>query len=691
MDTATARPTAFHRAVFEDGLGTRHHADGPGGEPLEVLELHDQFNTDAFERALRERLAALSGFHSTWFSQVRTVQRVTQHASKLFVVSDRIAGARLSTILSASPQPIDANATVCLIRQLVAGVALLHEKLPNIAHGAIAAERVIITPKARLVISDYVLGEALEELRYSPDQYWNELHVPLPNELRPTFDQRADVMQIGILALELILGRRVDRDDYPVRIHDLTERAWAQSAEGSGKPLPPELRTWLLRMLQLESEQAFASAVDAWEELEHVLIGSDNRASFLALEAVVTDFIKKGPTFAPAKPVPVARPVLVSPNRSIETTPTPEPVDEVATTSSEPVRESPAVTPPVVSTFTPVTAPISEEEDNDVKEPVRSSVGRWIAAAAILAVVVGGSAFFGRQYFMPSAAAEAPGTLVVTTNPPGFQVFIDGQPRGATPLTVELAAGSHELKLATEGEPRIIPVTITPGSTVSQTLELPKAAPRLGQLTIRTEPAGARVSVDGVANGTTPVTVANLEPGTHRVTLENEVGSLTQEVVVEAGVTASLVVPMSMTPAQGIPVSGWIAVDAPAEVQIFEDGRLLGSSESDRVMVTAGKHAFEFVNETLGYRSTRTVTVAAGKVSSLRLEWPKGSLALNAQPWADVWIGGERIGETPIGSVTLPIGTHEIVFRHPELGEQVVRATVTATNINRVSVDMRKR
>jgi hypothetical protein len=66
-------------------------------------------------------------------------------------------------------------------------------------------------------------------------------------------------------------------------------------------------------------------------------------------------------------------------------------------------------------------------------------------------------------------------------------------------------------------------------------------------------------------------------------------------------------------------------------------------------------------------------------------------MALNAQPWAEVWVNGKPLGETPIGSVTVPIGTHEVVFRHPDLGEQVVRATVTATAPARVTVDLRKK
>ena len=326
--------------------------------------------------------------------------------------------------------------------------------------------------------------------------------------------------------------------------------------------------------------------------------------------------------------------------------------------------------------------------DTSANKTVSPGRGRWIAAAAVLILLAGGGAMFGRRYLMPEAAAEAPGTLVVNTTPPGVPVIVDGQPRGVTPLTVELAAGVHELKLAGDGEPRIIPFTLTAGSTFAQTIELPKVAPLTGQLLVRTEPPGARVTIDGTPSGTTPVTVELLAAGPHKVTLQTDQSSVTQDVTIEAGTTASLVVPMA-TP-QGIPVSGWISVEAPAEVQVYEDTRLLGSTQSDRIMVLAGRHDLSLVNEALGYRTTRSVTVSPGKVSAIRIDFPNGSMALNAQPWAEVWVDGERKGETPIGNVSVPIGVHEIVFRHPELGERVVRATVTATAPARVSVDLRK-
>jgi hypothetical protein len=267
-------------------------------------------------------------------------------------------------------------------------------------------------------------------------------------------------------------------------------------------------------------------------------------------------------------------------------------------------------------------------------------------------------------------------------------VIVDGQHRGVTPLTLEVAPGAHELKLATDGDPRIIPFTVTAGSTVSHTLELPKAAPVTGQLTVRTEPPGARVIIDGTPSGTTPVTIEGLSPGSHSVALATDLNSVTQDVLIEAGTTAALVVPMA-APAT-VPVSGWISIAAPAEVQVYEQGRLLGTSESGRIMLAAGRHDFEIRNDALGYHATRSVTVSAGKVSPIQLDWPKGSMALNAQPWAEVWIDGGRVGETPIGNLAVPIGSRDVIFRHPEFGERSVRVTVTTTTPARVSVDMRK-
>jgi hypothetical protein len=183
--------------------------------------------------------------------------------------------------------------------------------------------------------------------------------------------------------------------------------------------------------------------------------------------------------------------------------------------------------------------------------------------------------------------------------------------------------------------------------------------------------------------------VPDLEPGEHSVVLESDLGSVKQTVTIESGATASLLVPLGGS--SGAPGAGWIAVSAPVDVQIYESGRLLGTNLSDRIMVSAGRHDIEIVNETLGYRLTRTLQVQSGRVAAVTVEVPQGMIALNAVPWAEVWIDGEKIGETPIGNHSVAIGPHSIVFRHPELGEQHHTAVVTLNGPTRLSVDLRKK
>ena len=760
MDSAVARTPASNPVIFEDGFGQRRNALSVAHEPLEVLAFREDLTSVwSFEFALRDRVAKLASFQSEHFARIRAVERLGKGGATLALLSDQVPGIRLSEILSQAESrllPIETNVALCVIRQLVSACALLHKKAPDLWHGAIAPERIVITSGARLVLVEQVLGAAIEQLHYPYEQYWKELRVAMPRSgTGPQFDRRTDVTQVGVVALALLIGRPIASDEYPTRLADMVNGTWALAANGNMEPLPIPLREWLSRSLQLDPRNPFPSAIEAWAELDRVLHYSDPLGEVAALEAFLkryqtglpADPIKPAPiatTTTSPKPTPVARPVpiAVAPAASMTTAaattgivaavtaasmPTPAaPTSAFASspaTSHTPVvsqpRPAPApstpaavdapfMTPPRVvaatksdASFAAAPSPHEQEDEqnafDNASEEAESVMdkstgiprGRLIAAAVVLIALTSGGTLAARKFLMPADAVATTGTLTVQTNPPGASVVIDGKQRGVTPLNLALESGKHVLELVTEGDVRSVPITITPGAQMSQFIELPHAPSALGELQIRTEPAGAQVSVDGRPIGKSPLTAEGLTPGQHTVTLENELGAVTQRVTIEAGTTASLVVPLT-TP-KGAPVSGWIAVSAPVDVQLYENQRLLGSSQTDRIMVPVGRHDLEIVNEALGYRATKVVNVSPGQVSSVKLEMPKAAVALNAVPWAEAWVDGERIGETPIGSVSLSIGPHEVVFRHPDLGEKRVVTTVTLGTPAKVTMDMRKK
>jgi hypothetical protein len=95
-------------------------------------------------------------------------------------------------------------------------LSLLHQKAPDLCHGAIGPERLVVTPQARLVIVEHVLGAALDQLHYTHEQYWKTLRIPLPRTgSGPHFDRRADITQAGMTALALIVGRPIAEERLP--------------------------------------------------------------------------------------------------------------------------------------------------------------------------------------------------------------------------------------------------------------------------------------------------------------------------------------------------------------------------------------------------------------------------------------------------------------------------------------------
>lgn len=102
-------------------------------------------------------------------------------------------------------------------------------------------------------------------------------------------------------------------------------------------------------------------------------------------------------------------------------------------------------------------------------------------------------------------------------------------------------------------------------------------------------------------------------------------------------------------------------------------------------MTTAGRHELDFINTVVGYRSRQVVEIRAGQIGRMTIAVPNGRVSVNAVPWAQVWINGNAVGDTPLGNLPLPVGEHQITFRHPQLGEQTQRVVVKSDTLTRVS------
>jgi hypothetical protein len=256
---------------------------------------------------------------------------------------------------------------------------------------------------------------------------------------------------------------------------------------------------------------------------------------------------------------------------------------------------------------------------------------------------------------------------------------------------LSVTPGEHTFELLLEGRRKPLVAVARAGAAVVHHVDFDEAPepPRKASLSITTEPAKLRILVDGVERGVSPLTVENVDAGTHEVQVVGSRGTFKRTVDVAAGESASVIISAS-APAPAGPAAGWLSIDSPVALQVIEDKEIIGTTASVKIMLRAGKHNLLLSSEALGFSERRSVQVSPGSTTSLKVALPSAPLSINAVPWAEVWIDGVRAGETPIGNRSVRLGPHELVFRHPDFGERRQTVTVTLTSRARVSVDMRK-
>ncbi|MEO5739123.1 MAG: PEGA domain-containing protein [Vicinamibacterales bacterium] len=339
----------------------------------------------------------------------------------------------------------------------------------------------------------------------------------------------------------------------------------------------------------------------------------------------------------------------------------------------------------------------TSENESSTPPPPRVSQRRIPVIVIGVCVGLSGAWFAWQAWTATSAASALPnsaasvGTAVFSSVPDGASIVIDGSTRGVTPLRMSLPAGTYSVQITSGSVSRTLPITVEPGSVVSQYVELAAGhATTGGRLEIGSEPPGAQVALDGVSKGVTPLIIPDATPGQHRITVSAGANSVNRTVNVTSGATSTLVVSIAPAPVAAAASGGWLSVQAPMDMDIMEGNRILGSTRMERVMLPVGSHRIELVNSALEFSIVRTVEIGAGRTANIAVALPSGSLSVNAVPWAEVSLDGATIGTTPLGELAVPIGVHELVFRHPQLGERRQTVTVKAQTPARIGLDLRK-
>ena len=108
---------------------------------------------------------------------------------------------------------------------------------------------------------------------------------------------------------------------------------------------------------------------------------------------------------------------------------------------------------------------------------------------------------------------------------------------------------------------------------------------------------------------------------------------------------------------------GFIATFARIPMDVYADGKRIGTTEDGQLLLNSGAHRIEFVSARYRYRSTINLTVRPGRVVPYTVPIPSADVHVTTTPGAEVWVEGERVGIAPLDAIQVPIGTREIVVK----------------------------
>jgi PEGA domain len=229
----------------------------------------------------------------------------------------------------------------------------------------------------------------------------------------------------------------------------------------------------------------------------------------------------------------------------------------------------------------------------------------------------------------PRLKAPARGAVAVQTDPPGATVEVDGLPRGTTgdrALVVgDLVAGEKYKVVARKAgfEPT---VELVSGREQPAPVLL-ALRPLAATLVLITTPPGASILVDGKEAGPSPLTLADLKPGSeHTVRVEkNGYNDLEQKVTVpEPGTRAEVQLALTHTPELST-----IRIDSdPPGAELLQNGELLAGVKTPVAdyMLQVGRN-YTFTLRAAGYApATVSVIGESGTTAPIAVKLKRGGM-----------------------------------------------------------------
>jgi serine/threonine-protein kinase len=412
-----------------------------------------------------------------------------------YFVMEYLEGITLLTLL-AQRERLPLGETLPIISPVADALDYAHRR--GIIHRDIKPANIMILPDGRPKIMDFGLAHLESTVMTTAGQFLGSPSYMSPEQV--TGDRvtaRSDIYALGVVTYEMLTGKKPFAGSHVTTIIYRVVNEKPDPPRKYNSDLPPRFDDVFEQVLEKKPERRFATATDFIAALNVKEIGE------LVLDAMPTELpqpvLEPEPSEAPPAPTTEARDAS-----TVETT-------NLAGTPGAP-------TAPAREAAISITA---RKTGAGTAPAAARSRAALLAAGALATAVVAGVVWTLLRGPAGEPTVLAP-AVRVDVEPAGAVVELDGQPAGTAPLTLPpLVPGLHTVRVSREGfeteERRLeLAAGVDPGPL---RFELKPAA---GTLSLRSEPEGATVKVDGELVGSSPLSGHRLPPGPHQIVVERK-------------------------------------------------------------------------------------------------------------------------------------------------------------------------
>ena len=246
---------------------------GNGGYSIVYKGIHEHLNMSVAIKMMKHDMAMDPDFLATFHEEAKTIARfnhenivnvydIEECFRTVFIIMEHLEGRSLRTelnsLLRLSPAQV-----VHYLQQVCSGLHYAHER--GIVHQDVKPGNIFVLPGGRAKILDFGLACRCG----SEGQFIGTPYYMSPEQVECLqIDERTDIYALGIMAYELLAGKRPYPEDDPHHMLDLHVEEDIPDPAEAVKDIPEQLRAFILKACERDPERRYRNIPAVLEDLQ---------------------------------------------------------------------------------------------------------------------------------------------------------------------------------------------------------------------------------------------------------------------------------------------------------------------------------------------------------------------------------------------------------------------------------------